>query len=114
LDVGEKEMTENYCSVRFRKPGHKGETWYVSVHKMGGGPYTAKGIDLSIPTTFRVDVLQQVVKRYRVYTLFEATEKIKLQKLGDFPLPIQKRLFKKAEAFCNAHGYVNADSRWKK
>jgi len=102
-----------YTSVRFRKPGHKGETWYVSVHKMGGGPHTKDGVDLRIPARFRADVLQTMTGRYHVYTLADFEEFVKLKKIDDFPPAVMKRLYKKCEAFCNKNGYVNVDPRWK-
>lgn len=103
----------NYTSVRFRKPGHKGETWHVSVFRRGGGPYTKDGIDLRIPATFAAEVSQIVSGRYHVYTLAEFEKKVKLKDIHEFRPSTMKALFKQAEAFCNKHGYVNVDPRWK-
>lgn len=114
MKIGDGKVTMPYTSVRFRKPGHKGETWYVSVHKYGGVPHTKNGIDLRIPARFASNVTQHVTGRYHIYTLFEAEEKVKLKHIDDFPPAVMKRLFKKAEAYCHKHGYVLADSRWKK
>jgi hypothetical protein len=108
-----KNTGTDFTMVRFRKPGHKGETWYVSVNRMGGGPYTKDGINLKIPATFTAEVTQHVANRYAVYSLAEFSEKILLKDIHEHPLPIRKRLFKKAEAFCTKHGYVNVDPRWK-
>lgn len=113
MTIGNGKPVLPYTMVKFRKPGHKGETWYVSVHKMGGGPHTKDGIDLRIPATFKAEVTQHVSGRYAVYGLAEFTEKAKLKDIRAFPPAVMKRLFKKAEAFCNKHGFVNVDVRWK-
>jgi len=103
----------DYTMVRFRKPGHKGETWYVNINKMGGGPHQKNGINLNIPATFKGEVTQHVTGRYAIYTLAEFVEHVKLKDIKEFPPEILKSLFMQAVAFCNKHGFVNVDPRWK-
>jgi hypothetical protein len=104
----------SYTMVRFRKPGHKGETWYVSVHGCGGGPYTKDGYDSSIPARFTSSVTQRVTGRYHVYTLAEFEKTARVSRNHEHPEHVYKILFKKAVDFCKKHGYVNVDPRWKK
>lgn len=104
-----------YTSVRFRKPGHKGETWHVTVSGRGGGPYLTREpyFDPSIPATFVADVMQSVTGRYRIHTMAEFVKKKKIAKRGEQPPAVYAALFKQAVAFCKQHGYVNVDPRWK-
>lgn len=105
-----------YTSVRFRKPGHKGETWHVTVSGRGGGPYLGHPpyFDPKIPATFVADVTQTVTGRYRVYILAEFVKKVKIKHRGEHPSRVYAELFKKASEYCRKHGFVNVDSRWKK
>jgi hypothetical protein len=111
-----KQSGTDYCSVRFRKPGHKGETWYVTVSGRGGGPYLGHEpyFDPSIPATFKADVTQHVTGRYHVYTMAEFTKKAKITRENKHPKAVYAALWKQAVAFCTKNGYVNVDPRWKK
>jgi len=109
-------MTMSYVSVRFRKPGHKGETWYVTVSGRGGGPYLKDEpyFDPKIPATFVADVTQVIAGQYHTYIVAEFTKTAKIKKRGEHPKAVYAALFKQAVAFCKKHGYVNVDPRWKK
>lgn len=103
-------------SVRFRKPGHKGETWYVTVSGRGGGPYLGHPpyFDPKIPATFIADVTQTFTGKYHTYVIKEFVEKKRITRRNEHPIAVYRRLFKKAVEYCNKHGFVVADPRWKK
>lgn len=105
----------DYTMVKFRNPAKKGETWYISVHGLGGGPWTGNGYDPSIPQTFESEVTQHIRGRYEVYSLVKYNEKA-IRKSPDAPFPkmVMKRLFNRAAAYCARRGFVNVDPRWKK
>jgi len=107
----------DYSGVRFRKPGLKGITLLISVTKMGGGPYhknwASEGVDMKIPTRFEATVMKKVANQYGIETVAEFEKKVVLKKLDDYPVKVLHELFKKAESFCNKHGFVNVDPRWK-
>lgn len=111
-----KDSVLPYTSVRFRKPGHKGETWHVTVSGRGGGPYLKDEpyFDPKIPATFVADVSQVVTGRYRVYLLAEFVKKVRIKRRGEHPKKVYAVLFKKASDYCRKHGFVNVDPRWKK